>query len=206
MNNKDIKKEKLIDSYEKNRSMMIQQGYEEHICTISIIKANLMALVTAGPIAVICFIMYMNKWQGISFSFSKNSIKLLIIYLAMIFACFAIHEIIHGITWGIFCKNKWKSIHLGVMWSELTPYCHCKEPLRFGGYILGGLMPLLILGIGFFLISYFTGNVGLMFLSLINILGAGGDTTIALMLLKYRKAYIVDHPTECGFVAFTKAS
>lgn len=48
----------------------------------------------------------------------------------------------------------------------------------------------------------------LFLLSLVNILSAGGDTTIACMELKYlkqdEKCYILDHPTNCGFVAFVK--
>lgn len=48
-------------------------------------------------------------------------------------------------------------------------------------------------GSGFFLI-----------LSLFNIIAAGGDTSIALMLLKHKNAMIIDHPTECGFWAFRK--
>ena len=43
-----------------------------------------------------------------------------------------------------------------------------------------------------------------MILSLMNILSAGGDTTIGLLLLKYKDGLFIDHPTDCGFVAFTE--
>ena len=33
---------------------------------------------------------------------------------------------------------------------------------------------------------------------------AGGDTTIALMLIRRRRSLIIDHPTKCGFTAFEK--
>ncbi|MEG1254221.1 DUF3267 domain-containing protein [Clostridium sp.] len=204
MDKKNIEKQKRIESYESNRLEMLNQGFNENIGIISILKANLMAFITAAPIVVVCFILYMLKWNTISFSFEGNGIFMLILYFPVMAFFFAIHEVIHGISWSLFCKDKWKSIHLGVVWEKLTPYCHCKEPLKFGGYIFGGLMPLMILGIGLFAISYFIGSGALMFISLINILGAGGDITIALMLLKYRDAYILDHPTECGFIAFTK--
>ena len=92
----------------------------------------------------------------------------------------------------------------GVMWKSFTPYCHCKEPLDFNSYLTGGIMPLLILGILVFIISFFTGNSLILIISLINILCAGGDTTICLLLLKYKDGLFIDHPTDCGFVAFTK--
>ncbi|MPM97600.1 hypothetical protein SDC9_144775 [bioreactor metagenome] len=43
-----------------------------------------------------------------------------------------------------------------------------------------------------------------MSLSLLNILCAGGDITIVLLAFKYKDAIFIDHPTDCGFVAFTK--
>jgi len=204
MDKKEIEKQKRIENYENNRLEMLKQGFNEKIGTISILKANLMVFITAAPIVVVCFILYMLKWNTISFSVEGNGIFVLILYFPVMAFFLIIHEVIHGISWSLFCKDKWKSIHLGVMWEKLTPYCHCKEPLKFPSYIFGGLMPLMILGIGLFVISYFIGSGVLMFISLMNILGAGGDITIALMLLKYRNAYILDHPTKCGFIAFTE--
>lgn len=90
------------------------------------------------------------------------------------------------------------------MWKEVTPYCCCSEPLSFKGYILGGLMPFLVIGIGMFIIALVLGNNMIFILSMFNILGASGDLTIALMLLKCRKSVIIDHPTKCGFVTFNK--
>lgn len=200
MASNDQEKQNRIDNYENKRLAMLNEGYTENICTISIVKANIMALVTTSPIIVLCIAIYFSKWDMINFNF--NIIKSLLFVIFTI-ACIVIHEIIHGLTWSMFCKNKWESIHLGIMLEVLTPYCHCKEPLKFGAYILGGLMPLLVLGIGVFIFSLFIGSGLLLFLSLINILGAGGDVTIAIMLLRYKKALILDHPTKCGFVAFT---
>lgn len=46
-------------------------------------------------------------------------------------------------------------------------------------------MPLIILGLMIFIISLLTGSEPVFLISLVNILSAGGDVTIALMLLKY---------------------
>lgn len=44
----------------------------------------------------------------------------------------------------------------------------------------------------------------LLALSLFNVFAAGGDLTIVILLLKHRDKVIIDHPTECGFIAFSK--
>ena len=53
------------------------------------------------------------------------------------------------------------------------------------------------------------GNILCLWLGLLNLLAAGCDTTILYELLKCRKEnggdlLIVDHPNQCGFVAFRK--
>ena len=197
--NNDI--QKRIDHFEKQRRHMIQQGYTEHIGTISIVKANVMALATAGPFAIAAAAVYLLYWKS-------GSVQMGLKEIALFFVCFLIsiplHEGIHGLTWGLFCKNGFKSIRFGFMKESLTPYCHCMEPLSWGRYLLGGLMPFCILGIGIFLVSLFTCSTLLLILSISSMLAAGGDTTIAWMLLPYRDAKIIDHPTECGFAAFRR--
>ncbi len=209
MSKSQINKQRMVEEYENIRLNMKKEGYTESICTISILKANVMALILALPFIIICIVVYHNKWsnlgpQIVEFFDVSSSFKEMILFWLIMLTSFAIHELIHGITWSLFCQNKWKSIHFGIMWSSLTPYCHCKEELKFKGYILGGLMPLFMLGFGVFIISLFTHSIMLFVLSLVNIIGAGGDMLISLMLIKYKNSIIFDHPTECGFIAFTK--
>lgn len=201
INEKDLKKQEEIKCFEKIREEMISKGYKANLGIITIQQANIYALLTSGPIALICFLVYTNKWDSIFFKFTPST---LLLYSFSIIASIVIHEFLHGITWSFFCEKGFKSITFGVMRNSFTPYCHCKELLDFKAYITGGLIPLFILGILVFIVSFFMGNSLLMILSLINILCAGGDTTIALLLFKYKDALFIDHPTDCGFVAFTK--
>lgn len=200
-NKKDSEKQKRLDNYEMQREQMLELGYKESVGTISIIKANIMAFVTAGPFVILAIILYLIIWDEISFNFNLLSSY---IFLVSMIISIPLHEFIHGFTWHLFCKHKWKSIHFGVMWEFLTPYCHCKEPLNFRHYIIGGLMPLIVLGFGISSLGIALNRPILLAIGAINILSAGGDTTIAFMLLKYRKSEILDHPTDCGFVAFSK--
>lgn len=198
---KDLDIQKRIENYEVQRSNMLELGYTEHIGTISILKANLLAFVTAGPIAILAIIIYIVVWKEFN---RYNGISETIYLLVAFLICIPIHEAIHGITWHLFCKNKWKSIQFGVMWKSLTPYCYCEEPLKFGSYLAGCLMPFVVLGIVLSALGIASHNNILVTIGALNILSAGGDTTISCMLFKYRKCVILDHPSECGFVAFRK--
>lgn len=182
------------------------EGYMVKEHTISVLTANLMAFVIALPIVIICGVIYFKVYH----LFDKNNSAIiyitsqeLILGVVLIIAFIFIHELLHGITWRRFCKDK-KSISYGVMWKQATPYCCCAEPLTFKGYILGGLMPFLVIGIGLFIVALALGNSMIFILSMFNIIGASGDLTIALMLLRCRKSVIIDHPTKCGFVTFNK--
>ena len=96
------------------------------------------------------------------------------------------------------------------MWSSLTPYClRAKSHWEFGHIFGEGSCPFLILGVGVSFFALMWGNILCLWLGLLNLLAAGGDTTILYELLKCHKEnggdlLIVDHPNQCGFVAFRK--
>lgn len=199
---KNAAKQRIIDNYEAQRNKYLEEGYEEKQETISVVKANVMALVTAGPFALagaILWFIYKREYQ-------YWGIRGMVIFWVMFLLLIVVHEMLHGAGWSIFAKKRWKSMYFGVMWDSLTPYCHCKEPLRPGAYLFGGLLPFLVLGIGMYIAAWVSGNDIVWALSLINILSAGGDTTLMCMLVKYlgKDVVILDHPTECGFIAFRK--
>lgn len=196
-------KQLRVENYERQRAQLLAEGYTEHSGVISVLKANVMAFVTAGPFALAAVLLYAARWGGACIRLFLD-IRQLLVFLGLLLLSIPVHELIHGLTWLCCCKNGWRSIHFGVMWEMLTPYCHCMEPMRFGGYICGGLMPFFLLGVCVSAAAIISGSVLLLVLGAFNILAAGGDTTIALMLLRYRDALILDHPTECGFVAFRR--
>jgi hypothetical protein len=116
-----------------------------------------------------------------------------------------LHEWLHGIGFHISCQGHWNdNIKIGVLWSSLTPYCTCKKPLSAYAYLFGIVLPLLILGFGIYFISLYLGIRVLLYIGLMNILFAGGDILIALMLINCRPKLVLDHPTRCGFFEFVK--
>ena len=194
----------MVDNkyFEDTKQKMLLEGYKEHNETISVKKANYLSILYCAPFMFIFFSLYQMKYGGVLAIF--DSISQMIILIISSFLLIVIHEAIHGLTWGLVCENGLKSIKFGVFWSSLTPYCHCKEPLTFNKYIIGALMPFIILGIGFAVFGIVYGSLLVFWLGMVNILGAGGDLMIAMMLRNYRKAMIIDHPSQIGFVAYQK--
>lgn len=193
-------KESPKENYEKQRENLLKKGYKENIEIISVLKANIMAIILSIPFIIIFSYIYFLKWHELSFSFSSE----VIIYLIVMILSIPIHELLHGLGWSIFCEKGFKSVRFGIMKPSFTPYCNCKEPLNFIGYLVGGGLPLILLGIVPCIIGILIQNAGILYIGFFGILAAGGDMTIILNLLKYRKGIFLDHPSECGFIAFTK--
>lgn len=191
-----ISYEKICDEIEKN-------GYIKHDLTVGILLANLAAIIIMLPfIALIAWINSAVNYIGsVRFSLSTSIIVFFLILVIL-------HEVIHGLTWGIFAENHFHSITFGVIWKALTPYCTCSEPLKKWQYILGALMPTLILGFGIAAISIVFREPLLFVLSELMVLSGGGDFFIVLKMLFYRPkgkdVLYYDHPYECGVVAFER--
>lgn len=184
---------------------MEKKGYSKKDLTVSVLKANIMAFIIMLPfMAVFAWLYYTVNSTGEIVISSKLSILLLPIFLCLI----VLHELIHGITWGIFAEKHFHSIEFGVIWSALTPYCTCSEPMKRWQYILGGAMPTLVLGGGVGVVAVVTGQLMLLLLSELMILSGGGDFLIILKILLYRsgekETVYYDHPYECGVVVFEK--
>jgi hypothetical protein len=190
------------ENFEAQTASMGADGFTAIKCSVPILKANLMAFLLYIPFGVVFTLIY--YFAGGTFTnIDMRSLNFLIV-IPVILVFIVVHEGLHGLAWGIFCKNKFRSIQFGILSGSMTPYCACLEPLKFGAYITGGLMPLAVLGIGCFVVAAVTKNDMLFYWANFNVICAGGDITIALMQLKHTKAIILDLPTECGFMAFEK--
>lgn len=195
------KQQENIENYEIQRDLMLQRGYTWKEVKISIVQANVIAIVSAIPLILLMLFVYIQVWD--EFTLTLN-LKNMIILLLLSYFFIPIHEGLHAIGWVFFCKNRFKSINLGVLWKLLTPYCHCKEPLTYIGYMTGLLFPFLFIGLGLFIIALCTNNLLLLLVSFFNVSGATGDLMVAFKMFKYRRALLIDLPVDCGFAAFEK--
>lgn len=175
--------------------------------TVSLVAANVFAvvlmLVTAVALLVPYILLWRDQWQeGEVDRFLGTSVTWGMFFISLVVGI-VVHELIHGVTWACFTKGGWKSIRFGVMWKMLTPYCHCNEPMRPRPYILGALMPLLVLGILPAVVSLCIGSLPLLFWGIIFISAAAGDIWMAGLLMKESPdCMVLDHPSEAGFYVF----
>jgi len=144
-----------------------------------------------------------NKFMD-GFIFQDISITGFYIFVIMILGI-VLHELIHGIAFATFAKSGFKSIKFGVLWEMLTPYCHCKEPLKVKNYIIGAIAPAIFLGILPSIFAIIIGNLGLLIFGIFFTMAAAGDFLIINLIRKEDKDSMVqDHPSEAGCYIYRK--
>lgn len=184
------------------------EGYEKVLKTIDIVKANETGLKLLLPVVLIYALPFYLVWKD-TMSLKEmldagswlNFLKWTLIFIAGI----AAHELVHGITWAIFAKKGFRSIRFGVMWKMLTPYCHCKEPLKIKHYLTGAITPFIFVGLIPAIYAIVTGSTGWLFFGIFYTIGAIGDFLIINLLRKEKMTdYALDHPSEAGCYVYKK--
>lgn len=184
---------------------MKEQGYRRVDLVVDVVQANGMAVVIMLPFLVAAAVIFfaLNPVKELYISFSG-----LLLWLLAFLVLMVLHEAIHGLTWGLMAPHGFKAIAFGVIWQMLTPYCTCTDGLKRWQYLLGGLMPTLVLGFGLAGLATAQGSLWLFSLAELMILGGGGDFLIVLKMLRHPQksgAVYYDHPYECGLVVFEPA-
>ena len=166
--------------------------------TIGMRKVNLLGFLLIFPILLLFLLPFSLIWSFESFGIVWTIIRYYGFFIILIGV--VLHEFLHGFTWALYATNGFKSIRFGVNWKRLTPYCHCKESLKAKHYAIGGLMPLIVMGIIPSLIALAIGNGMLLIFGMIFTWTAGGDIISIWMLRKIRRNTLVfDHPDKIGF-------
>lgn len=185
--------------------------------TINLVYANTFALLFIIPIFILFGLPYILIWndqftiQYIKENLPKATNEWIYIqgflFIAVMFLGIVLHELIHGITWAYFANKGFKSIKFGVLWKMVTPYCHCIEPLTVKHYILGAVMPAIILGIIPSIIAIAIGSLGLILFGTFFTLAAGGDFLMINILRKEKfDSLVQDHPSEIGCYIYRKGN
>lgn len=174
------------------------KNYREY--TISIQHANLVALVFIVPIVVLMALPYYLLWHRNLFDVPG---KIWWLFLITLPVGVVLHELLHGITWACIVKGGFRSISFGIKMEYLTPYCHCNKPMAVWKYFIGGVMPLLIMGIVPWVWGTIAGNDLVVLFAMFYSWAAGGDIQALWMLRKFSSNIKVeDHPEELGFIVY----
>lgn len=166
--------------------------------TMGMGRVNLIAFAMMIPIVLVILVPFILLWDYETFTMGIGAFSNY--YLLTFLGGIIIHELLHGLTWGLFAKKGLKSIKFGMKWKYLTPYCHCKEPLKVKHYKIGGAMPLLLMGIVPSIIGLLVGNGAVLSIGIFFTWAAGGDIIALFMLNKLENnVYVSDHPEKMGF-------
>lgn len=82
---------------------MERQGYRKTDLTIGVVKANLLALIVMLPFAVLSGAVVLSRVSFLSMAESMSPFDFLLFLLVMLLLT-AVHEGIHGLTWGLLPK------------------------------------------------------------------------------------------------------
>lgn len=191
--------------FEAESEKLVAQGYERKEITFSVAEANVWAVVVTLPLIIPFLLTYRIMW-------GKEWTELpwwgYLLGSFLIIVLIVVHELIHGLVFACFAKDGFRSVAFGVIWSMLTPYCTCREPLKRTHYLLAGLAPTVVLGILPAAVALAIGSRWILYMGILMILGGGGDIMCAFKLVTYRTkgkdCLFFDHPYEVGLAVFER--
>ncbi|MBQ7775845.1 MAG: DUF3267 domain-containing protein, partial [Lachnospiraceae bacterium] len=150
--------------FEVLRARLEEEGYQTKELTMGVLMANILAIVAAAPFIVILVALFAVMNPDSNWEIGGGLLELWM-FLVVFMLLIVVHELIHGITWGLCAKSKFKAIAFGFIWQYLTPYCTCKEPLKKYQMVLGAMMPTIVLGILPGIVAAVIGSVALLYMS-----------------------------------------
>ena len=202
MSKEDVKKKEYELEFENIKKDFNSQGYKEKDVTIKSGKAMIMGVLYSLPFVIVLGLIYRFFLIDRAYLSEATGITFYIMFILIIAISVIVHELLHGIGWAISSKKGWKVVRFNI--SAMMPSCACKTPLTKRQYLIGVLLPFIVLGIGSIIFLFvYPGTVSVLTMA-VNFIAAGGDLIIAFKVLKEKNALITDHPTKAGYVAFYK--
>ena len=124
---------------------------------------------------LICFIpvIIFNKDFIINFDF--NLVVLLILWMGL-------HELLHGIGFGIFKGVNKNNIKYGIQLESGIFYCMCKQKISKTNILVSLMFPFTFIGLVTLILGLIFKNSSLIMLSLVNIAGAIGDLAMFISI------------------------
>ena len=174
------------------------EGYIMEKRTVSILAANIWALVVMVAMGFVGFVLIYKFYAPLRYSLYMSGPLILAFLLGIV-----VHELIHGLTWMWVTHSSFKHLRFGLMTGAV--YCHIDVPMRKRAYMAGALMPLILLGLLPYLVSFFIGSLWLMLFGTVLSSAAMGDVMIVWVIRHESPDTLVyDHPSEAGCLVYRK--
>jgi hypothetical protein len=191
-----------------NKIPFVSENYEQDKIIINMTKATIFSLIVLIGSVVIFGIPYYFIW---AFSSEIKLFPILvgqinrIVFLFILASGLFIHELIHGLFFGLFAKDGFKAIKIMWLKKSFTLGCYCGNELKIKHFIVGTIMPLIILGIIPTIVAIIIGNTPLLVFGLLYISASGGDIIIVKNLIHENKNdWILSRENEVGFNIYRK--
>lgn len=194
--------QKNSKAFNRIQDQLKANGYREKDVTISSGKAMVLGVVFALPFIVIIGLLYRFVLIKRAHLSEIGGASFYIMFIAIIAVSVVVHELLHGIGWAISSRKGWKVVRFNI--NAMMPSCTCKMALKKKTYLIGVLAPFVVLGLSSILFIFvYPGTVSFLTM-MVNFVAAGADLLIAFHILREEDGFIVDHPTEAGYIAFYK--
>ncbi len=201
--------QKRLAAFHQKKEELQRAGYTEFplFYDIGDVAKEVVTITLPLNALLLAFYLAMVWMRGTPIS-GMTPLWLIPLYLLLFFPMIVLHELIHGLFWGFFAKGGYSTVEFGIIRKYWSPYCTCSEPLKRHQYVIGALMPTVVLGIVPCVVAAFWNHIPLFVLGQLMLSSGGGDVFIVKKLLAYQPkgdaTIFMDHPTEMGLVALEK--
>jgi hypothetical protein len=122
-----------------------------------------------------------------------------LVFLSIVAAFSLAHEMIHGMYW-----SKYTEVKISVIINLIFRGCYCKEPIIIKKFIMGLIMPTIILGVIPFIIGMVIGNILLFGFGILFIVVGSDDFLIMYLLRKEdKKNWVKDMDNTIGIIVYS---
>ena len=183
-----------MPAMKKHEEMPVVEGYEPQKKTIGMLGANLLAIALFVVIGVLLGIAFYHIHGSRELSAWNN---IFLGFLLLLVVGIVLHELVHGITWLLLTHKSFSHLSFGFLSGGV--YCHIDVPMPKRQYVIGALMPLLLVGIVPTIVAFCIGSFLWLLLGIVFIVSAAGDMMIVWAIRKEpADALVYDHPSEAG--------
>ena len=135
-------------------------------------------------LAIILFIVIMIVISLIGFDYGDIGKYNILWLIILMFAWLLLHEVLHGIGFGLFKEVDKSNIVFGMALEKGVFYCMCKQKISKKVIFTSLLFPVTIIGIITMIIGIIINNGLLVYLSMVNIVGSIGDIVMSIYFSK----------------------
>jgi hypothetical protein len=178
------------------------QNYQEKENSLNGMTVNMYSLLFSCVFIILMGFVYYNIWGNFVEIFTYLNIWSILYIIFLIIGTVFIIEMIKGISW-----SKYTDVKITVILTSIIRFCHCDNVIKTKHYIIGLMMPIIILSIIPTLVGIIFGIDVIFLLGLLNFIICSDHIYIIWLMRKYDKdIFIKDINNKIGFIIYDEKS